>query len=95
MWFLYKLLGCHFIGDYILQTDFIAKTKGENWWHLIVPCVLYSIPFSIVFGTDYKIIIIICSHIIIDSLKARYKVINYMMDQILHCLIMYIVYIYI
>lgn len=28
---IYKLIICHLIGDYVLQNDFIAKTKGENW----------------------------------------------------------------
>lgn len=26
----FKLLVCHLIGDYVLQTDFIAKTKGKD-----------------------------------------------------------------
>ena len=44
----FKLLVCHLIGDYVLQTDFIAKTKGENLYHLIVHCVLYTVPFIFV-----------------------------------------------
>jgi len=27
---LLKLVFCHLIGDYVLQSDFIAKTKGET-----------------------------------------------------------------
>ena len=27
---LIELVFCHLIGDYVLQCDFIAKTKGEN-----------------------------------------------------------------
>ena len=41
---------CHLIGDYVLQCDFIAQTKGENWYHLFVHCALYCVPFLIVFG---------------------------------------------
>lgn len=43
---IYKLIICHLIGDYVLQNDFIAKTKGENWYHLLVHCLLYSVPFT-------------------------------------------------
>ena len=28
------LVFCHLVGDYVLQNDFIAKTKGSNWYHL-------------------------------------------------------------
>jgi hypothetical protein len=27
----YIAIALHMLGDYVLQTDFIAKTKGENW----------------------------------------------------------------
>lgn len=81
---LYELLACHFIGDYVLQIDFLAKTKGSNWWHLIAHCVLYSVPFAIVFGIDWRLCIIIAFHFIVDALKARYKKIGYVTDQTLH-----------
>ena len=84
----YKLIICHFIGDYVLQTDFLAKTKGQNWWHLIAHCVLYSLPFYVVFGWTWHIGAIIATHIIIDALKARYNKISYLTDQILHFITM-------
>ena len=87
---IYKLIFCHLIGDYVLQIDYIAKTKGENMYHLLVHCFLYAVPFYIVFGYDVRIPIIITSHIVIDILKARYKAINYVTDQILHYLVMLI-----
>ena len=87
---IYKLIFCHLIGDYVLQVDYIAKTKGENMYHLLVHCFLYAVPFYIVFGYDVRIPVIITTHIMIDILKARYKVINYVTDQILHYLVMLI-----
>ena len=83
-----KLIFCHMVGDYVLQGDFIAQTKGTNWYHLLVHCILYCLPFYIVFGLDWKLLLIFISHIIIDSLKARYKKINYVHDQVLHFLVM-------
>lgn len=35
------IIFCHLVGDYVLQSDFIAKTKGSNWYHLFVHCGLY------------------------------------------------------
>lgn len=82
------LIFCHLVGDYVLQNDFIAKTKGENWYHLIVHCVLYSLPFFVFFGLTWQLSFIFITHMIIDPLKARYNKINYATDQLLHYIIM-------
>ena len=84
----FLLVMCHCIGDYVLQTDFLAKTKGTNLYHLFVHCVLYLVPFAIVFGVDWKLGILLVSHFIIDILKAKYQKIRYVTDQVLHYLIL-------
>ena len=84
---IYKIFVCHFLGDYVLQTDFLANTKGKNWWHLVAHCFLYTAPFAVVFGLDWRIIFLFATHIVIDAMKARYKKIDYFTDQILHMLI--------
>lgn len=84
------LLMCHCIGDYVLQIDFLAKTKGSNLYHLFVHCILYLVPFAMVFGTDWRLGILFVSHFIIDILKAKYQKINYVTDQILHYAILII-----
>lgn len=85
---LFILVTCHLIGDYFLQSDFIAKTKGQNWYHLFVHCILYVVPFYIAFGLDLRLVIIFISHVIIDALKARYHAISYLGDQVIHYVIM-------
>lgn len=75
---------CHVIGDYILQQDFIAKTKGNNWYHLFIHCVLYILPFRAVFGVDWRLAVLFITHFIVDALKARYKKVDYFTDQIIH-----------
>ena len=87
---LLKLVFCHLVGDYVLQSDFIARTKGVNWYHLIVHCVLYCLPFYVCFGIDWRLLIILATHLIIDSLKARYKKISYIQDQVIHYITMLI-----
>lgn len=79
-----KIIFCHLVGDHVLQLDHIANTKGKNWYHLWVHCILYILPFYVVFGYNWQLHVIFVSHIIIDALKARYNKINYMTDQILH-----------
>lgn len=78
------LIMCHLIGDYVLQSDFIAKTKGENWYHLLVHCILYIVPFYLCFGFTWHLAIVFVSHIIIDPLKARYGKIDYFQDQLMY-----------
>lgn len=84
---LLKLLFCHLIGDYVLQSDFIAKTKGENWYHLFVHCVLYCLPFYLVFGVTWHLAVIFITHMLIDPMKARYNKISYTTDQVMHYLV--------
>lgn len=82
------LIMCHLFGDYVLQGDFIANTKGANPYHMFVHCMLYCLPFLIVFGFTLELTIVYASHWIIDNLKARHRKISYMQDQILHYLIL-------
>lgn len=82
------LIFCHLIGDYVLQTDFIAKTKGTNWYHLFVHCVLYCLPFFIVYGLTWQLLFVFIMHFTIDPLKARYNKINYVTDHLLHYIVM-------
>lgn len=87
-----QLIMCHLIGDYVLQIDFIAKSKGDNWYHLFVHCALYVLPFYIAFGLDYRIFVLFGTHILVDALKARYKKIDYTTDQIAHYLTAFVLY---
>ena len=58
-----NLILCHLLGDYVLQIDFIAKTKGNNFYHLLVHCVLYCLPFYILFGLVWQLIPLLLLHI--------------------------------
>ena len=86
------LLLCHLVGDYVLQGDFIAKTKGENWYHLFVHSTLYALPFYIWLGFTPAIAVIFSTHFIVDALKARYEKINYLTDQLLHYFVLILIW---
>ena len=79
-----QLLFCHLVGDYVLQSPYLAETKGKDWYHLFVHCSLYCLPFYICFGLEQRIMLLFLSHFGIDSLKARYNRIGFAIDQILH-----------
>lgn len=81
---IFLLIVCHLIGDYCLQTDFLARTKGQNWYHLLAHCALYVVPFYVVFGWCWQLGVVFVSHMIVDVLKARYYKISYHLDQTIH-----------
>ncbi len=87
-----ELILCHLIGDYVLQVDFIAKSKGDNYYHMFVHCALYCVPFYFLFGISFKLLFLFITHIVIDLLKARYKKIDYKTDQILHYIVLMILW---
>lgn len=87
MFYLYTILTiivCHFVGDYLFQTDYLAQGKGKDWYLLLAHCVLYCVPFIICFGFVWQLAVIFGVHIIVDALKARYKLIPLWADQLLH-----------
>lgn len=89
---LFLLVACHLLGDYVLQVDFIAQSKGKNWYHLFVHCLLYVVPFYIVYGFDLRLCILFIAHMTVDPLKARYNKITYPQDQIIHYLTILVLY---
>ena len=85
---LYKLMACHMLGDYALQNDFLAMTNGANWWHLFAHCVIYTLPFAVAFGFDWRVLALLASHVLVEAAKARWQAIGYATDQASHILLM-------
>lgn len=62
----------HFIGDYLLQNDWMAQSKTRSWEPAIIHAGIYTIPF--VYVCDGKwIFIILATHYLID----RYRLATY------------------
>ena len=80
----FLIILCHAVGDYLFQIDFLAKTKGSNWYHLFLHCVLYAVPFYLTFGRCWQLALITILHFPIDALKARWGKITYWQDQVMH-----------
>lgn len=88
---LLTLIMSHLIGDYVLQTDFLARTKGGNFYHMLVHCALYCVPFAYVFGIDWRIGMLFVTHVLVDTWKCRGTV-EYAHDQFMHYLTMIVIY---
>lgn len=83
-----KIIFCHLVGDYVLQNDFLAKTKGKNFYHLLVHCALYCLPFALVFSSVFcftcRLVLLFVIHVWTDWLKAGIEMIDYPTDQMIH-----------
>lgn len=65
---------CHLIGDYFLQSTWMAQNKVVRWWPAIVHVGVYSIPFILVFHPSaLALLLITVSHAFID----RYRLAKY------------------
>lgn len=89
------ILLAHYLLDYPLQSDFLAQTKGEYWYSLLVHSMIYGLGMAFVFKilgvfTIWKAVVLVISHIIIDYKKATAinkdkALTTYLyVDQILH-----------
>jgi hypothetical protein len=79
-----KIIMCHAVGDYLFQTDYMAAAKGKDWYVLFIHCLCYCVPFAVVFGIDWRLVVMLAVHVITDALKARYNLITLTADQFVH-----------
>lgn len=84
----FVLVACHALGDYVLQIDYLAKTKGANWYHMVLHCILYAVPFYLAFGFCWQLALITIMHFPIDALKARWGKTTYWQDQVAHYILL-------
>jgi len=93
LFFFYVAL--HFIADFPFQGDWLGVNKGKSWELMFYHCLIYSGTF-IVFGKVSLLVafILFITHLLIDPLKARYKIIKPIwLDQLLHIIVIgFIVY---
>lgn len=65
----------HLVGDYLLQTHWMATQKTERWIPAILHGIVYTIPFMIVTQAPLALLVICVTHIIIDRYRlARHFV---------------------
>lgn len=93
------LLCCHFLFDFAIQGDFVAKFKArvvdgkENtmWkWVLTAHAASHTLPVIILTHSLLLGSIMFLSHFIIDFLKCEQKI-NFNQDQILHIFVILLI----
>ena len=67
------MLVCHLVGDYLLQSDWMATNKTKSSWPCLAHAFTYAIPFLFLTQSPWALAIIISTHFIIDRWRlARY-----------------------
>jgi hypothetical protein len=66
----------HLVGDYLLQTDWMASNKRKDWLAALIHAGVYCIPFCLVFNVSHAAAaLMFLSHAVIDHYAlARYVV---------------------
>jgi hypothetical protein len=64
----------HLVGDFVLQSDWMARNKVKRLWPALVHVTVYSVPFLLI-GSVTAVSVIFVTHLIIDRYRlARYVV---------------------
>lgn len=81
-------LACHFLGDFPWQGEYLSAMKAKSWEHLLYHCATYTGVFVLfAHASPLAALALFVPHVMIDALKARYKVIRWLwLDQLLHVL---------
>ena len=65
----------HMVGDYVIQSDWMASEKTKRWWPAVAHGVSYGLPFVVVTQSVAALVVIVGTHIVIDHYRlARHVV---------------------
>lgn len=65
----------HLVGDYVLQTDWMAGEKTKRWLPAFVHGFVYMLPFLVVTQSPLALLTIALTHVVIDRFRlARYVI---------------------
>lgn len=65
----------HAVGDYVIQSDWMAVEKTKRVWPAFAHALSYALPFLLITTSPRALAVIVLSHVIIDRWRlARYVV---------------------
>jgi hypothetical protein len=68
------ILLAHLVGDYVLQSDWMATEKLKRWWPAVAHGLTYTLPYVAVTRSPWALAIIGGTHVVID----RYRLAKYL-----------------
>lgn len=65
----------HLVGDYVIQSDWMAQQKTKRWFPAILHGLTYGLPFVLITQSPLALLVIVGTHILIDHYRlARHIV---------------------
>lgn len=65
----------HMVGDYLIQSHWMASEKTKRWWPAVVHAATYGLPFLLITRSPLALLVIVGTHAIIDRYRlARHLV---------------------
>jgi len=65
----------HFVGDYILQSDWMVREKTRRWLAALIHVIFYTLPFLFLTTNPVTLAIIAGTHMVIDRYRlARHLI---------------------
>lgn len=69
------ILLAHLVGDYLIQTHWMATEKTKHWWPAIAHGLTYTLPYLVFTQSPAALLVIAGTHIVIDRYRlARHVV---------------------
>jgi hypothetical protein len=62
-------LVAHLLGDYVIQSHWMACTKTERWWPAVIHAATYTIPFALITLDPIALAVIGGTHAVIDRYR--------------------------
>ena len=65
----------HLVGDYLIQSHWMATEKTRRWWPAIAHGITYTLPYALVTQSWAALIVIAVTHMIIDRYRLAKHVV--------------------
>lgn len=72
---LFAGLVAHMIGDYLVQSHWMATEKTKRWWPAVAHAVTYGLPFLLITRNPVALAVIVGTHAVIDHYRLARHVI--------------------
>ncbi|MFJ6348679.1 DUF3307 domain-containing protein [Streptomyces sp. NPDC092046] len=69
------VLLAHLVGDYLLQSHWMANEKTKRWWPAWAHALTYSLPFLLVTQSPAALAVIVGTHAVVDRYRLARHVI--------------------
>lgn len=71
----FGILLAHLVGDYLIQSHWMASEKTKRWWPAWAHAITYGLPFLLVTRSPAALAAIVVTHAVIDRYRlARHVV---------------------